>query len=91
MDIFEFGIGVRVMLVWNINIDDGLVNGVFGIIIGLEKSFDNIIKVVYIRFDYFYFGKKYFFKLKIMNIILKYLVRMFLVEDNLFGRNMIRK
>lgn len=53
MDIFEFGIGVRVMLVWNINIEDGLVNGVFGIIIGLEKSFDNIIKVVYIRFDYF--------------------------------------
>lgn len=35
--------------------------------------------------------KEYIFKLIIMNIILKYLVRIFLVEDNLYGRNMIRK
>lgn len=39
----------------------------------------------------FNLGKKYIFKLIIMNIILKYLVRMFLVEDNFYGRNMIRK
>lgn len=39
----------------------------------------------------FNLGKKYIFKLIIMNIILKCLVRIFLVEDNLYGRNMIRK
>lgn len=40
------------VLVRNINTDDGLVNGAFGTITGLEKSSDNIIKAVYIRFDH---------------------------------------
>lgn len=57
LDILELGIGARAMLVRNINTDDGLVNGAFGTITGLEKSSDNIIKAVYIRFDHPYSGK----------------------------------
>lgn len=40
------------MLVRNINSEDGLVNGAFATITGLEKSSDNIIKAVYIGFDH---------------------------------------
>lgn len=58
LDILELGIGARAMLVRNINTEDGLVNGAFGTITGLEKSSDNVIKAVYVRFDYPQSGKK---------------------------------
>lgn len=58
LDILELGIGARAMLVRNINTEDGLVNGAFGTITGLEKSSDNVIKAVYVRFDHPQSGKK---------------------------------
>lgn len=47
LDILELGIGARAMLVRNTNTEDGLVNGAFGTITGLEKSSDNVIKAVF--------------------------------------------
>lgn len=79
------------MLVRNINTEDGLVNGAFGTITGLEKSSDNVIKAVYVRFDHPQSGKKHISKLTTTNTIPKHSVRISPVEDNLHGRNMIRK
>lgn len=62
LDILELGIGARAMLVRNINTEDGLVNGAFGTITGLEKSSDNVIKAVYVRFDHPQSGKKTYFQ-----------------------------
>lgn len=44
LDILELGIGARAMLVRNINTDDGLVNGAFGTITGLEKVLTTLSK-----------------------------------------------
>lgn len=88
LDILELGIGARAMLVRNINTEDGLVNGAFGTITGLEKSSDNVIKAVYVRFDHPQSGKKTYLQ---VNNHEHNSVRISPVEDNLHGRNMIRK
>ena len=51
MDCLKFKIGSRVKLVFNINTMDGLVNGAFGNVVGIEKNPQGEIYAIIVRFD----------------------------------------
>ena len=51
MDVLKFKIGSRVKLVFNINTMDGLVNGAFGNVVGVEKNRQGEIYAIIVRFD----------------------------------------
>ena len=47
----EVGVGARVMLTYNINVQDGLVNGACGVVRGIILGGDNIVETILIQFD----------------------------------------
>ena len=49
-DVLTFKIGCRVMLVHNLSVKDGLCNGAFGTVLGVEKSSD-AVKIIVVKFD----------------------------------------
>ena len=51
MDVLKFKIGSRVKLVFNINTMDGLVNGAFGNVVGIEKNRNDEIYAIIVKFD----------------------------------------
>lgn len=48
-------INCRVMLIRNINIDQGLVNGVMGVVINIDFM-GSILFIIYVKFDNFIIG-----------------------------------
>lgn len=48
-------INCRVMLIRNINIDQGLVNGVMGVVINIDVM-GSILFIIYVKFDNFIIG-----------------------------------
>lgn len=51
LDIFEFKIGARCMMIYNVDLVDDLFNGTSGIIIGVEYDKKGQIKCIIVKFD----------------------------------------
>ncbi|XP_066288772.1 uncharacterized protein [Branchiostoma lanceolatum] len=53
LDVLRVGVGARVILCRNVNVEDGLVNGAFGTVTGMKGGEDNASEVatVYVLFD----------------------------------------
>ncbi|VDI10927.1 ATP-dependent DNA helicase PIF1 [Mytilus galloprovincialis] len=90
-DVIELGIFARIMLIRNIDTTDGLVNGAFGSITGIEKSQNDEIRAVYVKFDHPESGKKHISKLAQTKSLPKDSVRISPVEEVLHGKNVTRK
>ncbi|XP_071122628.1 uncharacterized protein [Mytilus edulis] len=90
-DVIELGLCARIMLIRNIDTTDGLVNGAFGSITGIEKSQNDEIRAVYVKFDHPESGKKHISKLAQTKSLPKDSVRISPVEEVLHGKNVTRK
>ncbi|XP_071142171.1 uncharacterized protein [Mytilus edulis] len=90
-DVIELGLSARIMLIRNIDTTDGLVNGAFGSITGIEKSQNDEIRAVYVKFDHPESGKKHISKLALTKSLPKDSVRISPVEEVLHGKNVTRK
>ncbi|CAG2247064.1 unnamed protein product [Mytilus edulis] len=90
-DVIELGLCARIMLIRNIDTTDGLVNGAFGSITGIEKSQSDEIRAVYVKFDHPESGKKHISNLARTKSLPKDSVRISPVEEVLHGKNVTRK
>ena len=57
-DILSIAVGARVMVTVNINVSDGLVNGVFGTVVAFDGAVSDSIKHIFVTFDDTNIGKQ---------------------------------
>lgn len=62
LSLFVLLVNVRVMLICNIDVLDGLVNGVIGMVLEILEEFNGDIKLIIVFFDNKKVGEKIGFK-----------------------------
>jgi ATP-dependent exoDNAse (exonuclease V) alpha subunit len=87
----KLGIGARVMLTRNIDTEDGLVNGAFGTVKGVDVSNSGKVTSVYVLFDNINVGKNALKKQVVTLSSLRHAVRLNPFMDVLCGKNASRK
>ena len=50
-ELLEVGVGARVMLTVNVDVSDGLVNGVCGTVVGFDNDSSANVKIIFVQFD----------------------------------------
>lgn len=90
-DVIELGLDARVMLIRNIDVEDGLVNGAFGTITAIERTPQDNVQAVYVKFDIEETGRATISKQVVSKNAPKRSVRISRYEENLKGKNATRK
>jgi hypothetical protein len=90
-DFLELGSDARVILIRNLDTEDGLVNGAFGTVTGFEKTKTGNITAVFVKFDNPDIGRATILKTVTKKPAPKHSVRIPIFEDSLHGKNVIRK